>query len=298
MTLKVSRVFLLAMAAVVALALTGWADTLQMKDGRQINGTFLGATKSTIRFKEEGNTKIEHFRISDVQALTFSGATAPAGQQGMMTIPPAGSQPSANPQTRSQPPSTTASETSAMNTITVPAGTRIVARMVDSVNSDINKVGDRFHCVLDEDLAVNGTTVAAKGSDCYGRLVQSSATPSTSESSSTYGSESASKPLTLELTEIDINGQPRVITNSNVPQTQMEPQAEETAVPTNGALATAVLRSPTPAGGMQPTAGVASGAAGATQVMINGNRVFVPSDTVLEFHLQAPWVINLQSPSR
>jgi len=58
----------------------------------------------------------------------------------------------------------------------IPAGTRVVARMVDSINSDVNRPGDRFRCTLDEDLVVNGSVLAPKGSDCFGRVVQFSQT--------------------------------------------------------------------------------------------------------------------------
>ena len=42
--------------------------------------------------------------------------------------------------------------------------------MIDGVDSKTNNVGDIFHASLETDLNVNGTLVARKGTDVYGRL--------------------------------------------------------------------------------------------------------------------------------
>src|SRR6266404_1937352 len=56
--------------------------------------------------------------------------------------------------------------------VTVPAGTSLLVRMIDSVDSDKNHVGDRFRASLEQDLAVDGVVVAPKGADVYGRLAE------------------------------------------------------------------------------------------------------------------------------
>ena len=52
----------------------------------------------------------------------------------------------------------------------IPAGQSLLIRMIDGVDSKTNNVGDIFHASLETDLNVNGTLVARKGTDVYGRL--------------------------------------------------------------------------------------------------------------------------------
>ena len=81
-------------------------------------------------------------------------------------------------------------------TITVPAGTRILIRMVDSVDSSKQKTGYRFTATLETNLQAVDIVVAPRGTTVYGQLA----------SASSAGKMSGSSQLTLELTDIVING--------------------------------------------------------------------------------------------
>ena len=81
-------------------------------------------------------------------------------------------------------------------TIMVPAGTRILIRMVDSIESSKQKAGDRFTASLETNLQVDGATVAPRGATVYGRLA----------SAESAGRMKGSSELTLELTDILIKG--------------------------------------------------------------------------------------------
>ena len=83
-----------------------------------------------------------------------------------------------------------------VTTVILPAGTRILVRMTDSVNSKKDSVGKRFRASLESNLQVNGVVVARRGSNVYGRLVV--AKPA--------GRLAGSGQLTLELTDIMIHG--------------------------------------------------------------------------------------------
>src|ERR1700687_3794223 len=61
------------------------ADTLQMKDGRVIQGRFLGGTQASVQF--EANGKIELYDVDQVISITFTGAPTPSSA--MQTAPPA-----------------------------------------------------------------------------------------------------------------------------------------------------------------------------------------------------------------
>jgi hypothetical protein len=68
----------LAIAAVMALALIGQADTLRLLNGSTINGTFLGGSSDEIRFMV--NDQVQRFPRGDVAEVIFGsiGGSSPA----------------------------------------------------------------------------------------------------------------------------------------------------------------------------------------------------------------------------
>ena len=76
--------------------------------------------------------------------------------------------------------------------VTVPAGTQILVRMLDSMNSSQNPQGYRFSAVLETNLVVNNSLVVPAGNTVYGRLAEAKQAGRTTGSSS----------LQLELTDI------------------------------------------------------------------------------------------------
>jgi len=53
---------------------------------------------------------------------------------------------------------------------TVPSGTNIQVRLQDSLSTGVNQTGDTFRAILDQDLVVDGKTIAARGSILQGKL--------------------------------------------------------------------------------------------------------------------------------
>src|ERR1700744_2618504 len=80
--------------------------------------------------------------------------------------------------------------------ITVPAGTRILVRMTDSIDSKQQKAGYRFTASLETNLQVDDTVVARRGTVVYGVLA----------SAASAGRMSGSAELELQLTDIVMNG--------------------------------------------------------------------------------------------
>src|SRR5438270_4998774 len=139
------------------MSVTASADTLQMKDGRVVQGKFLGGTQASVQF--ESNGKIELYDVDQVISITFSSTPTTSS-----TIRPA----SLAPVSESSP----APAPRSVSGVTVPAGTSLLVRMIDSVDSDKNHVGDRFRASLEQDLTVDGVVVATRGADVYGRLAE------------------------------------------------------------------------------------------------------------------------------
>src|SRR5215468_2271548 len=87
-------------AAVLGAALAGAAaaDTLELKDGRVLQGKYLGGTQAVLRF--ELNGEVQTFPTNDIVALTFTrnSGSAPA------TAPPPAAEPAPAPAPSLPPP--------------------------------------------------------------------------------------------------------------------------------------------------------------------------------------------------
>src|SRR5438093_12369222 len=62
--------------AIGSIATIGFADTITLKNGRVINGTYLGGTARQV--KVEVNDDIQTLNVSDVARIEFSGGLASA----------------------------------------------------------------------------------------------------------------------------------------------------------------------------------------------------------------------------
>src|SRR2546422_8068070 len=133
---------LLVLCGVFALAFSASADTLEMKDRRLIKGKYLGGTQSYVRFQVNG--KLEEYPVDQIVALTFTGDAQSSG---------------GDPST-SGVRSSSGERTYDSQRVTIPAGTRILVRMIDRVDSEKNRIGDKFRASLEENLTVGDTIVA------------------------------------------------------------------------------------------------------------------------------------------
>jgi hypothetical protein len=61
------------LAAWMTLVITGFADTLQLKNGRQISGTFEGGTARIVRFRSD--SVVQEYDILTVSAVLISGTS-------------------------------------------------------------------------------------------------------------------------------------------------------------------------------------------------------------------------------
>lgn len=286
------------------------ADTLELRSGKVIEGKFLDGSPLAIRFRVDG--KIERFATRDVLDIGFSDSgadesasptppqpPAAAPTPAAAPAPPAASgEPSAAPavasdEQTSRPATETPSAASdalaqtnapGMQPITLPAGTSLLVRMIDSVDSSTNKIGDPFQASLEGPLVVGNTVVAQKGADVYGKLAQAKAA----------GQLSGAAQLTLELTGIRINGRivPIDSTDYSLAGTSRGKQSAERIG--GGAILGAVIGAIAGGGkGAAVGAAVGGGAGTAAQVLTHGPQVRVPSETLLEFKLQQPTTVQI-----
>jgi hypothetical protein len=268
---------LLASSSLLLLAGIGFADTLELKDGRVLQGKYLGGTQAVLRFEVNGD--VQTFPTNDIVALTFTrnsgSAPAPAA------APPPQADPAPAPAPAPPPPA--AANSYAGGDVSVPAGQSILVRMIDGVDSSRNHVGDLFHASLETDLNVNGVLVARKGTDVYGRLA----------SSDKGGTFSGKSELQLELTRLVIDGRDYPVVSSDY-NVQGKSQGSSTAKKVGGGAVAGAIIGGIAAGGKGAAIGAAAGggAGAGVQILTKGDRVKVPSETLLEFRLQQPVAIT------
>jgi hypothetical protein len=271
-------------ASIALLCVSASADTLQMKDGRVIQGRFLGGTQASVQF--EVNGKIELYNVDQVVSLTFLPTTTQSS--GTVAAPAAAltGEPARSDDVNSVAPGANAANRG--RSLTVPAGTSLMVRMIDSVDSDKNHVGDRFRASLERDLIVDGVTVAPRGADVYGRLAEAKEA----------GHFQGKSQLKLELTDILISNRLQPIMTGDYDVSGSSRGADTAKKVGIGAVAGTVIGAIAGGGkGAAIGAGVGAGAGGAVQVMTKGQQVHVPSETLLDFRVEQPFSVSSSTHS-
>jgi hypothetical protein len=167
-------------------------------------------------------------------------------------------------------------------TVTVPAGTRILIRMIDSVDSSKQKAGYRFTATLETNLQAVDVVVAPRGTTVYGHLA----------SASSAGRTSGSSQLTLELTDIVINGTAYPLL-SNTYEVKGSGEGSKTAKKVVGGAGLGALIGGIAGGGKGAGIGALVGGAGGTAIAASkkGQQLTIPSESLLEFRLQQPAIL-------
>jgi hypothetical protein len=160
--------------------------------------------------------------------------------------------------------------------VELPAGTRITVRMIDSVDSQVARVGDTFRASVDEPVSMNGTTVIPRGSDVVAKLVEDDQS----------GRLTGRTTLKLVLSTVRVNDRNVDITTSDVVKESSSRGARSAAAVGGGAVLGAIIGAAA-GGGKGAAIGAGSGAAVGTgaEVIGKGQRVKVPSETRLDFTL-------------
>ena len=159
------------------------------------------------------------------------------------------------------------------NMATLPAGTQIMVRMVDSVDSETSQPDQRFRGSLETNLMAGNEVVAPKGATVFGRLLAAES-----------ASGGSGGQLEFDLTDIMINGQTySLATSSN--QVQGQGSGSQAG---SGAKAGAAVGTLT--GGVRGAIRGAGAGAMAGKVAANtrGEKVKVPAGTLVEFTLDHP----------
>jgi hypothetical protein len=268
---KLAQITMLIMLFIL-LALPAFSDTLVLKNGEKITGYFAGGSERVINFKASDGV-VKEYDLLSVQQIQF-------GDEKTVTPERATTDPHLVP--GSQRVTKPASSIAANTGWTIPTGSKIVIRMIDSINSEKNKVGDPFIAVLEEPISQDGMEIIPRGADVRGRIANVNSA----------GRVAGSAELGLELTQIVVNGIPYSVTTSEYEQVG-DARGKQTAkhAAFGAGLGAAIGAIAGGGKGAAIGAGIGGGGATAAQVLTKGDKLNIPSETKLEFTLRAPLVI-------
>jgi len=218
------------------------SDVLELKDGTVLDGMYMGGSQSSMRFRVKDDIQV--IPIEKILALTVTGRSA------ANTTPAVAS-------------------TSQAKAAALPVGTRLLVKIMESIDTRNNKAGSRFTGTLEGKLMAGGQEIVPAGAKVYGQVVTAK-----------RGGIGARKPvLELKLIEISINGELRPIVTDLLSGTGE-----------GGGAGGKVLKG-------AAIGGLASGSSGAEDgakiglgvaILSGGKHAGIKSGTLLEFHLAAP----------
>lgn len=254
---------LLLISLCLAAATACFGDTIVLKNGQVVHGTYLGGNAREVRV--DMGDQIQNFDVSDIARIEFRGPMA-------QTPPPP-------PPPREMPPPPPPPAASVLG-ITLPAGTNFVIRMIDGVDSQTARTGQTFAASLDAPVVdENGETIIPRGADVVVKLVDSKQS----------GKISGRTELALALMQIKVRDQFVDINTQTVSEKSSNRAGRSAGTIGGGAIGGAILGGII-GGGKGAAIGAGAGAAGGTAVELatNGQRVRVPSETRLTFVLDSP----------
>ena len=266
--MKIQLHVLLA-ALVLAWGIPGHADILELKNGSVLTGKYTGGTAGTLRFQT--NAGLQVIQTAEIIALTFADAGGQIAPPTAATPPPAAPIPlqpvAAQPVT--PPPA------GGPRIVTLPGGTTLLVRMMDSVSSR-NRPGSTFTTKLEYNLVVGQAVVLKAGTKIYGKI------KSATQARRAIGRST----LDIRLTTLIIGGKPVPITTTGFKAAGEASIAKAARGAAAGALIGSIAGD---------SDGAKKGAAiGATMgALRRGQTITIPPGALLEFNLAQPMKLTV-----
>jgi len=267
----------------------GFADTITLKNGRVINGTYLGGTARTVRVDDGENVRT--LDVSEVQRIEFASGVSSSLNNDQPTLRRADPDADRPVLRRAEPDNDRPVARRTENVMrpevappappasgTLPAGTNLVIRMIDAVDSETNRVGQTFRASMDQPVMVDGNAVIPRGADVIVKLVDQQDS----------GKVTGRAGLTLSLQSVSVNGRMVDLNTVSVSQ-ESGSQGAKTAKVAGGTAAVGAIIGAIAGGGKGAAIGAGAGAAAGagSQVILGGQRVRIPSETRLTFVLDS-----------
>ncbi len=169
----------------------------------------------------------------------------------------------------------------------VDQGTQMTVRLVDAIDSEKNQTGDTFKATLNAPLTSDGEEVVPAGSDIAGHLV----------SVKSAGKFAGQSEVVMQLDSLTAGGKTYNLQTDQYRKTGSS-RGKNTAEKVGGGAVIGSIIGALAGGGKGAAIGAAAGAGvgGGVQAATKSQQIKFPSETVLNFTLQAP-VTVVQAPS-
>ena len=164
-------------------------------------------------------------------------------------------------------------------TVTVPSGTAIVVRLIDTIDSSTAQAGDKLHATLDAPIAIDGDVVVPAHYDVQGHVVNAQAS----------GKFAGQALLALQLDRIKVGDRTYDIQTDQFSQ-KTNSRGKNTAEKVGGGAIAGAILGGIFGGGKGAAIGSAAGAGagGGVQAASKKPDIKLSSEKVLNFTLQAP----------
>src|SRR5215468_3907886 len=172
--------------------------------------------------------------------------------------------------------------------VTIPAGTTLAIRLVDTIDSEKNQPGETFRATLNSPLSVEGEIAIPSGYDVEGHVIDV-------KSAGKFAGQSL---LVLQLDRISVGGKSYSIQTDEY-RRQGSSRGKNTAEKVGAGAAIGAIIGGIAGGGKGAAIGAAAGGGvgGGVQAATKGQQIKLPTETVLNFTLQNPLtVIPAQGP--
>ena len=227
------------------------------------------------------------------QAHSSSNNEAPAEQASVPETPadnpPETAAQAAPPAPVAPPPATAAPAPPVVKPpeqITIPAGSFLSVRMIESIDSSRNKAGDEFAASVETPVRVGNRVVVPRNSDAKVRLVQASSA----------GRLSGRSELKVELVSVTAGGKTYPLETDYHEQAGASRNTRTAESVGGGAVLGALIGAIAGRGRGAAIGSVAgAGTGAAVEARTHGEQVKIPSETKLSFTLKSPVTVTVGS---
>lgn len=237
------------------LALTGLtlsADTIVLRNGKKITGTFLGGSTREVEFLSSSGPSLK-LPVAEVLSLTFSAPPVAAE-------PPAG----------------------ARQAILVPAGLAFRVRTAEFIDVDSTKAGAKFRGTVDDPIMLGGDVIVPRGADVV--LLASKVQQG--------GRMKGSDLIALKVESITVRGRAYPVVTSMSETKSSGEGKKTTRKVVGGAGLGAIVGGIAGGGAGAGIGALVGAAGGTALSATGQPHLKIPAETRLEFQLLADWKIR------
>lgn len=240
------RIMAITLVATMAVyVVPAGADTLRLRSGSTVQGTFVGANTEQVEFVGPDGVP-RSYQIRDVDGVRFSLPPPP---------PP--------------PPVTNGPA------ITIPAGVVLTVRLIDGVDVDTTAAGQKFRASLDDPIMIGGDVIVPRGADVVvqaAKVVQS-------------GRMKGSDEISLKVNSITVNGKAYDVVTDYAQQKTEGEGKKSTRKILGGAGLGAAIGAIAGGGKGAAIGALVGGAGGTALAASGKAHLKLPAETRLQFNL-------------